>query len=140
MALKKPQGMDECVYFTQRVFGEGEVMCWVFKQLCPKCKKGTMGKPRDSKGKVKTRAETYECPSCHYSVEKQAYEDSLMACVEYTCPQCRNKAEKEIPFKRKNVEGVQTLRFSCDKCSANIDVTKKMKEIKKKVKTTDAEE
>jgi hypothetical protein len=126
--------MDECIYFTQRALGEGEVMCWVFKQFCPKCRKSLMGKPRGSNGKVKIRADTYECPSCHYSVEKQAYEDSLMACVEYTCPGCKNKAEKQIPFKRKNVDGVQTLRFSCDKCNANIDVTKKMKEFKKKGK------
>jgi hypothetical protein len=132
MALKKPQSMDECVYYTQRSLGEGEVMCWVFKQDCPKCKKAVMGKPRDSKGKVKTRADTYECPSCHYSVDKQAFEDSLLACVEYACPKCKNKAEKQIPFKRKNVNGVQTLRFGCDKCGADIDVTKKMKEIKKK--------
>lgn len=137
MALKKPQSMDECVYFTQRCIGEGEVMCWVFKQLCAKCKKATMGKPRGSDGKVKTRAETYECPSCNNSVERQAYEDSLTACVEYTCPQCKSKADKQIPFKRINVLGVQTLRFQCDKCAANIDVTKKMKEFKKK-KTKEA--
>jgi hypothetical protein len=141
MALKKPQSMDECVYYTQRsIGGDGEVMCWVFKQSCPKCKKAQMGKPRDSKGKVKTRADEYECPSCHYSVARQEYEDSLMACVEYTCPSCKSKAEKQIPFKRKNVNGVQTIRFPCDKCSFNIDVTKKMKEIKDKKKKGEPEE
>ena len=39
-----------------------------------------------------------------------------------------------LPFKRKKVEGVATLRFPCEKCKGPIDVTKKMKVIKKKVK------
>ena len=48
----------------------------------------------------------------------------------YKCPACGNAGEKQIQFKRKNIDGVQTLRFQCDKCKANIDVTKKMKERK----------
>jgi predicted RNA-binding Zn-ribbon protein involved in translation (DUF1610 family) len=133
MPMRKPESMDECVYFTQRSLDNvnGEIMAWVFRETCPKCGKEKMGKPRDSKGKVKMRAKEYACPSCGYSVEKQAYEDSLMAYAEYTCPSCKGKGEARTNYKRKNIEGVPTLRFSCMKCSANLDVTKKMKEKKK---------
>src|SRR3989338_6569849 len=124
MPLRQPESMDECVYFTQRSLdnGKGSVKVCVFKQTCPKCKKAIMGKPRDSKGKVKTRANEYVCPSCGYSVEKKAYEESLTANAEYKCPRCGGSGETQTQFKRKNIEGVQTLRFQCGKCKANIDV------------------
>lgn len=126
--LKKPEGMDECIYFTQRDVGKGEATVWVLRQLCPKCKKALMSKPRDSKGKVKTRANEYVCPKCSYKVEKQAYEDSLMASAEYKCPSCGSEGETQTPYKRKNIDGIPTLRFQCAQCKANIDITKKMKE------------
>ena len=134
MPLKQPGSMDECVYFTQRSLegGKGSVKVWVFRQTCPRCRKAMMGKPRDKKGKVKTRANEYACPSCSYTVEKQAFEDSLAANAEYKCPACGNAGEAQIPFKRKNIEGIPTLRFQCGKCKANIDVTKKLKEKKGK--------
>jgi len=128
MVLKQPESMEELVYFTNRSIGSGSARVWVFRQLCPKCKKVEMGKPRDKKGKVQIRAKEYICPNCGYTVEKQAYEDSLTASIEYKCPSCGNAGEIQVPFKRKNVEGVQALRFQCQKCKANIDVTKKMKE------------
>ena len=133
MALRQPESMDECVYFTQRFLdrGKGSVKVWVFKQVCPKCKKAIMGKARDKKGKVLTRANEFVCPSCSYTVEKQVYEESLTANAEYKCPSCSSSGEAQIPFKRKNSEGIPTLRFQCAKCKANIDVTKKMKEKKK---------
>ncbi len=135
MALRKPESMDECVYFTQRDLeaGKGEIMIWVFRRKCSKCSKSFMGKPRDSSGKVKIRATNYVCGSCGYAVEKQAYEDSLAANAEYRCPKCGFSGETAIPFKRKNIEGVPTLRFTCGKCGTNMDITKKMKE-KRKVK------
>lgn len=134
MPLKQPESMDECVYFTQRSLenGKGSVKVWVFKQTCPKCRKAIMGKPRDSKGKVKTRAKEFVCPSCSYTVEKQAYEESLTANAEYKCPSCGHSGEAQISYKRKNIEGIPTLRFQCVKCQASIDVTKKMKEKKGK--------
>lgn len=134
MPLKQPESMDELVYFTNRTLdgGKGSVRVWVFKQACPKCKKAIMGKPRDSKGKVKTRANEYVCPSCGYNVEKQAYEDSLTANAEYKCPGCSLSGEAQIPYKRKNIEGIPALRFQCSKCKASIDVTKKLKEKKGK--------
>ena len=87
MALRQPKSMDECVYFTRRDVGKkGKMTAWVFREKCIKCKKELMGKPRDEKtGKPKIRAKEYECPACHYSVEKEEYEDSLQCCVEYTC-------------------------------------------------------
>ena len=134
MALRQPESMDQCVYFTQRSLDgdKGSVRVWVFKQTCPKCKKAIMGKPRDKKGKVLTRAKEFVCPNCNYTVEKKAYEESLTANAEYKCPSCGNSGEAQIQFKRKNIEGIPTLRFQCSKCKANIDVTKKMKAKKSK--------
>lgn len=134
MALRQPESMDECVYFTQRPLegDKGSVRVWALKQACPKCKKAIMGKPRDKKGKVLIRASEYVCPSCGYTLEKKAYEESLTANAEYKCPACSSAGEAQIPFKRKNIEGIPTLRFQCAKCKANIDVTKKLKEKKGK--------
>jgi predicted RNA-binding Zn-ribbon protein involved in translation (DUF1610 family) len=129
--LKKPNNMNELVYYTSRDIGKGEIFVWVFKQPCPKCKKALMGKPAEG-GKVKIRAKEYVCPACNYTAEKEAYEETLTASAEYTCPECGFKGEAEIPYKRKAVEGTKALRFVCSKCGAKIDVTQKMKEKKKK--------
>ena len=142
--MKKPESMEECIYFTQRAIGnkqQGYVVVWVPKQKCTKCGKALMGKPKDSKtGKVMVRAKEYVCPSCKYTVEKVEYESSLTAGAEYTCPSCNFEGEKEVPFKRKKIEGVDTLRFQCDKCKGNVDVTKKMKDRKSKGGDVDGEE
>lgn len=142
MALRQPESMDELVYFTNRSLqgGKGSVRVWVFKQSCPKCEKTVMGKPRDKNGKVKTRAAEYVCPSCGHVIEKAAYETSLTANADYTCPSCSASGEAQIPFKRKLIEGVQTLRFNCAKCSANLDVTKKLKEKKGKASDFDGDD
>lgn len=136
MALKFPNSMAECLYFTNRTIGDkmnGKAICWVLKQLCPKCKKALMGKPKDAKtGKVAIRAKEYVCPSCGYTAEKVAYEETLTASVQYTCPDCSSEGETQAPFKRKSIDGVKTLRVQCQKCSGNIDITKKMKAPKKK--------
>ncbi len=133
MALKFPDSAEECVYFTRRaVEGKGHAVVWVFREKCPKCKKALMGKPRGDEGNVKIRAKEYVCPECGYKEEKQEYEDKLTANIQYTCPKCGNKAEKQVPFKRKKVQGVESLQFTCDKCGAKIDVTKKMKDRKDK--------
>lgn len=141
MTLRQPESMDELVYFTNRSLdgGKGSIRVWAFKQACSKCGKAIMGKPRDSKGKVKTRANEYVCPSCGHAVEKAAYEASLTANAEYSCPSCSHSGEAQIPFKRKNIEGIPTLRFQCSKCSANLDVTKKLKEKKRKGAAASAE-
>ena len=136
--LKEPESMDQLVYLTRRIIGNGQVMCWVPREQCPKCKKALMGKPKE-KGKVKIRAPEYVCPSCGYAVEKKAYEDSLTACVKYTCPNCKFEGEAQVPFKRKSINGVQTLRIQCSKCGVNIDITKKMKEAGKKGESDDDE-
>lgn len=126
--VKFPNSMDEVVYFTRRAIGEnGKVVCWAYKQNCPKCKKAMMGKPKDDKGKIKIRAKEYKCPSCSYTVEKKEYEDGLTAEAQYTCPSCKFSGEIGFPYKRKKIEGIDTLRFQCQKCKGNIDITKKMK-------------
>ncbi|MFH1510346.1 MAG: hypothetical protein ABIF10_01540 [Candidatus Woesearchaeota archaeon] len=127
MTLIEPKGIDECVYFTNRTIGNGKATAWVMKQKCPKCAKALMGKPVDSKGKVKIRAKEYQCPECKHTLEKQEYEETLTASVKYICPACGFAGETEVPFKRKKIEGVDTLRLKCAECGGNIDITKKMK-------------
>ncbi len=137
MSLKEPTSMDECVYFTNRLFGEkGKVKAWVYKQNCLKCNKALMGKPRGPDGKIKIRATEYVCPNCKYTVQKE-YEDSLTLEAKYTCPHCQFNGEVQTPFKRKKVKifdeelqkqvTAESVRFACSKCGKNIDVTKKMK-------------
>ena len=134
MSLREPKSVDECVYFTRRA----NVKAWVFRENCTKCGKGLMGKPRDPKtGKPKLRAIEYVCPDCGHSVEKQAYEDSLTASIQYTCVKCGNFGEIQIPYKRKKVKifdedgqkevAADALQFSCTKCGEKINVTKKLK-------------
>ena len=131
MALKKPNSMDECVYFTSRSVGDGYVTAWVFRGDCPKCKKALMGKPVE-KGKVKTRAKEYVCPACKFTMEKGEYEDTLTCCIEYTCPKCKKDGELTVPFKRKKVDGTDAIKFECLACKERILITKKMKDPKKK--------
>ncbi|MEM4242563.1 MAG: hypothetical protein QXM31_01550 [Candidatus Woesearchaeota archaeon] len=135
MALRMPESMDECVYFTRR--SKPQVVAWVFREKCPKCKKALMGKPKDASGKVKIRAKEYVCPECNYTMEKGAYEDTLTANIQFTCPKCGFSGEHQMPFKRKKIkifdeeEGKEimadALVFNCPKCGEKIAVTKKMK-------------
>ncbi len=139
MALRQPESMDECIYYTKRHLGEsGKAVVWVFKENCPKCKKALMGKPKDSKtGKPKIRAKEYVCPECNHTVEKEEYEETLTASIQYTCPSCSFQGEIQVPFLRKktqifNVEkqkkvSVEALVFHCKKCNEKIVITKKMK-------------
>ena len=136
--MRKPESMDECVYFTNRTIGEGKLKAWVFKENCPKCKKGIMAKPKDEKtGRPKIRAKEYVCSECDYVVEKEEYEDTLTVNIEYTCPHCQHQDEISTAFKRKRVQrlneetgkkqAIDTIRFPCSKCGEDIDLTKKMK-------------
>ncbi|MBD3362039.1 hypothetical protein GF358_04590 [Candidatus Woesearchaeota archaeon] len=139
MVLKMPNSMEECVYFTRRKLEDkGFAIAWVYREKCPKCKKGLMGKPRDEKtGKVKILAKEYVCPECGYTMEKGEYEDTLTADIQYTCPHCEYKGEHQMSFKRKKVKvfdkeeqkkkSVDALKFKCGKCGEDILITKKMK-------------
>lgn len=136
--LKEPTSMEECIYFTRRLIGNGKITAWVFKEKCEKCGEGMMGKPRDPKtGKPKIRATEYVCPHCGNEESKNEYEEKLTCNVKYVCPHCGNEGEIQIPFKRKKVsrineetgkrQSIDALRFQCKKCGKNIDITKKMK-------------
>jgi predicted RNA-binding Zn-ribbon protein involved in translation (DUF1610 family) len=123
--------MDECVYFTRRSIGSGQIMAWVFRKECPKCHKAKMGKPVE-KGKVKTRAKEYVCPECGYMEEKKEHEESLTLNAIYTCPYCGKEGEGTANYKRKMFEGVPAYVIVCEHCGGKIGLTKKMKEGKKK--------
>ena len=137
MALKEPKSMDDCVYFTNRTIGEGSIKAWVLREMCPKCKKALMGKPKAKNGKVKSRALFYVCPECGHTMEKEAYEDTLQCSVLYRCPHCKHEGDAQVPFERKKVQrfdeekmkkvSVDVIRFQCGKCGQNIDISKKMK-------------
>lgn len=133
MALRFPDSMDECIYFTNRRIGEGKVIAWVFKEDCPKCKKAKMGKPKNPKtGKPKIRATEYICPACNHTIPKKEYEETLSVNIQYTCPECKHEGELTTPFKRKTYKGVSSVIFECQSCNAKIPITKKMKAPKKK--------
>ena len=110
MSLNVPDSMEECLYFTNRSIGEnGQVMAWVYRKECPKCKGAKMGKPVDPKtGRAKTRAK------------------------EYTCPECGKDGEGTCVYRRKKYKGVDSYLIECEHCGEKIPVTKKLKEIKKK--------
>ncbi|MBS1266987.1 MAG: hypothetical protein MAG795_00957 [Candidatus Woesearchaeota archaeon] len=132
--LKEPKSMKELRYHTFRDIGDGEARVWVFKRTCSECKKALMSKPRNKKGKTKVRSKIYVCPECEHSIPKKEYEADLVANVKYTCPECKHKGEIQVPFKRKKIKGIKTLRIKCEKCDSNIDITKKLKQPKKKKK------
>lgn len=133
MSLQLPDDMEKLVYFTRRKTDDLKVICWAEKLPCEKCKKGLMAKPRDPKtGKPKIRATEYVCGECGHSEEKKAHEAKLTAHAIYTCPHCSKEGEASGPYTRKTVQGVSTLRLHCEHCGGNIDITKKMKEPKKK--------
>ncbi|MFC1768331.1 hypothetical protein ACFLZX_01080 [Nanoarchaeota archaeon] len=127
MALKFPNSMDECIYFTNRTMGSGKAIAWVYRKECPKCKKAKMGKPVE-KGKVKIRATEYICPECSFKEEKAEHENSLQLEIQYTCPECGKSGEATTQFKRRTFEGVPSYVFECNDCGKKIGITKKMKE------------
>jgi len=139
MSLKEPTSMSECVYFTNRVLNnEGRIRAWVLKELCPKCKKSLMSKPKNPKtGKLKIRASEYICESCGYKEEEGSYEGKLKCSIKYKCPYCKNEDEAQVSFERKRVsrfneekqkkESVEAVIFDCSKCGKRIEITKKLK-------------
>jgi len=135
MTLREPQSMDECVYHTIQLVGEGKARVWVFREKCPKCGKALMAKPRDPKtGKFKIRAKEYVCSECGHTEDIEEYAETLNANIQYTCPYCKNQGELQIPFKRKKVKVIdeetkkqsskQALIFQCQKCSKDIKIIK----------------
>jgi len=133
MALKMPESMEECLYFTNRTIKDSPIIAWVYRKECPKCHKAKMGKPV-VKGKVKTRATYYECPECQYQEEKLEHEESLQLEAQYTCPECGKEGEATGLYKRKSFKGVQAYVVECEHCQAKLPITKKLKDIKKKKK------
>ncbi len=135
MPIKEPESMEDLIYFTNRTLegGKGKIKAWVYKKMCPKCNKVKMGKPVE-KGKVKIRAKEYKCPSCGFTEEAQAHEESLTLETKYLCPECSKEGESTTLYKRKSFMGVKAYVVECQHCNAKIPVTKKLKEIKKKGK------
>lgn len=126
-----PDSMDECTYFTRRTIDNVEIIAWVKRKECPKCK-ARMGKPIKKNGKVDKKADYYECPKCKYQEPNQEHEESLNVEIIYTCPHCGNKGETKTEYKLKPFKGTKAYIFTCQKCNEKIPVTKKMKAIKKK--------
>jgi ssDNA-binding Zn-finger/Zn-ribbon topoisomerase 1 len=147
MKIAIPDSMDECVYFTNRSLANekggytGKILCWARRAQCPKCKKGLMQKPVDSKtGKFKVRATEYVCLKCSYSEPKKEHEEKLFAEAHYTCPECDKQGEGRVPYARKTYQGVKAILFECEHCKVKLPVTKKLKDVKKKAGKKKAEE
>ena len=134
MALKKPNSMEECLYFTNRSIGEGFATAWVYRGTCPKCNTPTVGKPIKKNGKVDKKADVYECSTCKYQEPNEETESKLKVEIQYKCPHCSNEGEATTDYKRQTFEGVPSYVFECDKCSKKIGITKKMKKSKSKKK------
>ena len=133
MKLREPKSMQELIYFSNRDDGKFRARAWVFKELCPKCKKGLMQKPRNEKtGRPKIRAKEYVCSECGYTVEKQEYEDTLTCNIDYKCPECGHEGQTQVPFIRKSFLGTKAVIFNCDSCNHKMGITKKLKAPKKK--------
>jgi len=129
MSLKMPQSTGECLYFTRRSLGsneEGNAVAWVYKRICPKCKKAKMGKPVDD-GHVKIRAKEYVCPSCGYTEDKETHEVGCKVEIMYKCPFCGKESEATAEYKLKSFEGAKAYVFECSNCKKKIGITKKMK-------------
>ena len=140
MSLKKPNRIDECLYFTNRTIYPGRATAWVFREECPSCKKGFMNKPQlhsrrnpqKKIGKVDKKADHYVCYSCGYEESNEQVENSLTLNVEYKCPFCGNEGETTTEYKRKTFDGVPSYVFECQKCNKKIGLAKKMKDTKRK--------
>lgn len=128
MPLKIPNSIEECLYFTNRSIGEGKVSAWVYRKLCPKCKKAKMGKPVD-KGSIKIRADKYVCLECGYEEDKATYEATVKLEAVYTCPKCGKEGEYVGEYKRKKYKGVDSYILECRHCQEKILLTKKLKGI-----------
>ncbi|MBI2651013.1 hypothetical protein HYX01_00930 [Candidatus Woesearchaeota archaeon] len=127
MEIKKPESMDECIYFTNRAIGDGYAMAWAYRKECPKCKKPTLGKPLNKRGKVDKKAPYYECKICKYKENNEQVEKDLKLEVQYKCPYCSFESETTTEYKRKTFEGFPSYVFECGKCSKKIGITKKLK-------------
>lgn len=129
MKLREPESTEECFYFTNRQLGEtGEAMAWVYKPMCPKCKKAKLGKPVDEKtGKVKIRAKEYVCPACKSVFDKAKLDPTLTVEIKYTCPGCGNEGETTTEYKRKSFQRAPSYVFTCQKCNVKLGLTKKLK-------------
>jgi len=133
MELKKPNSMDECLYFTNRALGdEGFAVAWVYRKECPECKKGRLGKPLKKDGKPDKKSPNYECPECKHQESNEEVEASLRVEIEYKCPHCGNESMTTTEHERVTFEGAKAFVFTCEKCDKKIGITKKMKKTKKK--------
>lgn len=132
MALKKPESMEECIYFTNRNIGSGRAVAWVFRKECPKCKKDVLRKPSTKSGKPDKKSPIYVCKICRYEEKNEDVENGLALNVEYKCLHCGDEGETISEYQRKTFEGVPSYVFECQKCHKKIGLTKKMKHMKKK--------
>ena len=135
MEYRKPESMDECVYFTNRKNDFGRQIAWVFRVDCPECGEGKMGKPKKDGGKSKrkTRSKKYVCDECGYESKIEEFEDDFELIVEYECAACGYHGMAKTEYKRSSYKGTKSYKFECEECGLEIPISKKMKDVDKKV-------
>ncbi len=132
MELKKPESMDECIYFTNRTIDSGMATAWVYRKKCTKCNEGIMDKPIKKNGKIDKKAPIYVCYKCGHEESNEETEKDLKVEVDYKCPYCGFEGQTTTEYKRKNFQSIPSYVFTCEKCNKDIGITKKLKEKKKK--------
>lgn len=132
--LKKPESMEECVYFTNRTIDSGRAMAWVYRKKCIKCNEGSMDKPLKKDGKKDKKAPNYICNKCDNQESNEEVEKDLKVEVDYKCPHCSFEGETTTEYVRKTFQGAKSFVFVCEKCSQKIPITKRLKIPKKKKK------
>lgn len=130
--LKKPESMEECIYFTNRTFDTGRAMAWVYKKKCTKCNDGVMIKPLKKNGKPDKKSLIFVCDKCNIEESNEDVEKDLKLEVDFRCPHCQFEGQTTTEYIRKSFQGVKSFIFTCEKCHEKIPLTKKMKEPKKK--------
>ena len=125
--MRKPESMDECVYFTRRSIDNGKIMAWVFKKQCSKCGSGFMVKPPNKSGNPDKKSPIYVCNKCGHEEDNTTVESDLVVNVEYTCPHCLHEGQTTTEYKRKKIKGILSYVFECEKCKEQISISKKLK-------------
>ncbi len=126
MELKEPESMSELLYMTIREHDGFKARAWVFKELCPKCKKGLIAKPKDPKtGRPKIRAKEYECSECGDILPKEEYEETISVILNILVLNVRMKVRYKFHLKENLIWEQKQLCFFVKNAIINLQLQKR---------------